>query len=265
MVFCYQVLFWVSKDLSFLETELDSADLSSRRSFLLPANSFIDPMLAAAALLLREGSFTGDFLALTSFFDFGDCSFGDIEASLFCFFAALTVGDAWVSLFLLFLFVVKVSFGVLAGDIIVTLRLEARALFALTGEVIGDSVCVFCFRVVTFFTGDAVDFLFFVAFTGVVETSTVGAGNVGEVAAAFLFLVREVSVLLGDGVEVGSFFVFFLLDLFTGDELLFTFFLVSFITTGEGFVSFAGLSFATSFFSLAARFPLVTFLVGVGV
>lgn len=250
-----------AEESSFLETELESTDgnLSSRRSFLLPANSFIDPILAAAALLLRAGSFAGGLLALALLFDFGDCR-SDIGVSVFCFFATLPlVGDASGSRFLLFLFVVKVSVGLLAGVIIVTLRLEARALFVLLGEAIGDSVCVFCFRVVTFFTGDTADFLVFLDFIGDVDSSCVGAGNVGEVAAAFLFLVRGVFVLSGDGVEGNSGFAFFLLVLFIGDELLSAFFLVSFFTTGD--FTF----FSTAFLSLAALFVLVTLLVGVGV
>ena len=148
------VLFGEFKESSFAVDNVESTDvaLSSRRSLVFPANSFIEPMLAAAALLFLVVAFSGDLLVFASSLDL------------------LT--------FLLPRLVVLISGDLdFSGEIIVTLRLDALALFDLLGETIGDSVCVVvCFRVDTFFSGE---------------------DKLGEVA--FLFLPREVFVFCGEG------------------------------------------------------------------
>ena len=114
------VLLGDSEELSLTEDDCESTvvELSSRRSLVFPANSFIEPILAAAALLFRVGGFAGDFGEETS----------GVDSSFF------------TTDFLLLLFAVTLSFGVFTGDTIVTFRLVALGFGVLTGEEIGDSV-----------------------------------------------------------------------------------------------------------------------------
>ena len=127
---------------------------SSRRSFLLAANSFMDPILAAAALFFLTVNLPEGSVIFDGSFAIGDFP-GDFD-NTFGLFLDDFKGDEADTI----LVTTDDSDSILdvvllddAGDTIITLRLLARRALGLSEGLVGDGVLFFVFVFLAFLYG----------------------------------------------------------------------------------------------------------------
>lgn len=117
---------------------------SPRRSFLLAANSFMDPILEAAALFLRTGNFSESSLISKASVIIGDFA-GDFDKTFLPFLDDFT-GDEPDFICATSAFAESMLAVALlneAGDTITTLRLLTRRVVGLLGDLVGEAFLFF--------------------------------------------------------------------------------------------------------------------------